>query len=223
MRSDPAPPQWRLCVIVSAELCPAGDWASVARAAVDAGADALQLREKGLADRDLLARARALVAIARERGASVVVNDRPDIAVLSGADGLHLGQTDLPIPEARRIVGPRVIVGASTADLEQASAAVAAGADVCGVGPMFPTTTKHKDRIAGISYLRAFRSAHPAVPHLAIGGIAPGNVGAVFAAGGRGVAVSSAVCAARDPAAAVRAILAAARAGERGEEAEPRA
>ncbi len=197
-------PQWRLCVLIAESLC-RGDWMDVARAAIAGGADCVQLREKDLSDRELLGRARRLITIAREglssRPPAVIVNDRPDIALLAEADGVHLGQGDLSAVEARRVAGFRLLIGVSTENLDQARAAVRDGADYCGIGPMFPTSTKDKPRIAGPEYLRQYL-ADPVVsraPHLAIGGIAPENAGVLREAGCRGVAVSAAVCGAEDP------------------------
>lgn len=198
--------QWRLCVLISAELCPGGDWLGVAHACVEAGADCLQLREKNLDAGELLARTRTLVELCRPRGVSLIINDRPDVALLGGADGVHLGQTDLPCAEARRLVGRQLLIGVSTSRLEEAKQAKLDGADYCGVGPMFATSTKRKDRIAGPAYLREF-TAWGGLPHLAIGGIIPQRIAELIPAGLRGVATSSAVCASRDPAGAVRAFL----------------
>ncbi|MCC7145371.1 MAG: thiamine phosphate synthase [Phycisphaeraceae bacterium] len=200
--------QWRLCVLLSAELCPGGDWLGVAEAAIRGGADCLQLREKKLEAGELLTRARKLVAMARPKGVSVMVNDRPDVALAAGADGVHLGQTDLPCGEARKLVGGQLLIGVSTANLEQARQAVRAGADYCGVGPMFASATKVKDTIAGLEYMRQFAGEFPTMPHLAISGIDAGNVRQVAAAGAKGVAVSSAVCGARDPEKAARELAA---------------
>jgi thiamine-phosphate pyrophosphorylase len=197
-------PQWRLCVLISESLCKR-PWLDVARAAVEGGADCLQLREKDLEDRELLARAERLVELARAPGVPqriwVIVNDRVDVALASGADGVHLGQTDMQIDRARRVAGLQLLVGVSTTNLVQAHAAAGAGADYCGVGPMFPTTTKEKPSISGPAYLREYL-ADPAcgvVPHLAIGGITPLNVATLREVGCRGVAISSAVCSAADP------------------------
>ncbi len=198
--------QWRLCVLISESLCPGGDWWRVAQAAVEGGADCIQLREKSHDAGELLARARRLVEICRPRGVSVIVNDRPDVALLSGADGVHLGQTDLPCAEVRRLVGRQLIVGVSTSKLDEAKRAQRDGADYCGVGPMFNTSTKHKEIIVGPAYLREF-VAWGKLPHQAIGGITAHNAEELVAAGGRGVAVSSAVCCADDPVAAVRRML----------------
>ncbi|MEX2219438.1 MAG: thiamine phosphate synthase [Phycisphaerales bacterium] len=203
-------PQWPLCLLLTESLC-ARPWLEVATAAIDAGAACLQLREKGLPDRELLARARRLVELAGPRGVSVIINDRPEIALLAGADGVHLGQSDIPIHDARRLAGDRLLIGLSAANADQARAAIRAGADYCGLGPMFPTTTKHKPTLAGPALIRDYL-ADPILAqrtHLAIGGITPGNAPALAAAGCKGVAVSSAVCSARDPAAVCRALLAA--------------
>ncbi|MFM9994357.1 MAG: thiamine phosphate synthase [Phycisphaerales bacterium] len=199
--------QWRLCVLISQNLC-RRSWEDVARAAVAGGADCLQLREKELDDGELLARARRLREIAEGR-AAVVINDRPDIALLAGADGVHLGQTDMSVADVRRLAGFGLLIGVSTENLDQARAAVGDGADYCGVGPMFGTATKEKQRLAGPGYLREYL-ADPATrerPHLAIGGITPRNVGELREAGCRGVAVSSAVCEADDPGAVCRALI----------------
>lgn len=215
--------QWRLCVLLTESLC-RRPWLEVAREAIRGGADCLQLREKTLEGGALLERARALVGLAREVGppgggsgvgtgpgrAAVIINDRPDIALLSGADGVHLGQGDLPIREARALVGSRLLIGASTHDLGEARAAVEAGADYCGVGAMFPTGTKPRET-SGAAYLRAYL-AEPAlarVPHLAIGGVTPERAGTLAGAGCRGVAMSAAVCGSEDPAGVCREVVAA--------------
>jgi thiamine-phosphate pyrophosphorylase len=208
--------QWALCVLITESLCAHHPWEEVAEQAIEGGADCLQLREKALDDRTLLARANRLVALARaattdateNARAAVIINDRIDIALLAGADGVHLGQDDLSVTDARRIAGSSLLVGVSTSTIEEAHTAAAAGADYCGVGPMFATTTKDKPRLAGPAYLAAYlhdpRTAR--LPHLAIGGITPENQPQLVKVGCRGVAVSSAVCAAQRPAVACRAL-----------------
>lgn len=213
-------PQWRLCVLVTAALCRDGDWRSVVRGALAGGADCIQLREKSLDDAGLLARAKELVALAREREtpAAVIINDRADIALLAAADGVHLGQGDLPVAAVRELAGSRLLVGVSTHNPDEARRAIADGADYCGVGAMFPTPTKTRDT-SGPAYLTEFLKivAHTRdVPHLAIGGITPQNVAQLARAGCRGVAVSAAVCGAADPALACRQILHAMNAPEVG-------
>lgn len=221
------PRGWSLCVLLSEGLCPEGDWRRVLRAVLEGAGEraerlCVQLREKSMDAGPMLERARRLVDVCRPRGVGVIVNDRPDVALAAGADGVHLGQSDLPLIEARRLVGRSLRIGVSTANIEQARAAVRDGADYLGLGPMFPTATKHKPWIAGPEYVRAFVAEFPHTPCLAIGGITPENVGRVLAAAagggpggsavagvrrGVGVAVSSAVCAADDPAGAVRRLL----------------
>lgn len=194
---------WRVCVLVTESLCRGRSWESIAEAAIAGGADAIQLREKSLPDAELLHRARRLVGLAAQR-AAVVVNDRPDVAILANADAVHVGQDDLSIADVRHIVGRRLLVGASTHDLAEADAAVAAGADYCGVGAMFATATKPDRSATGAAFLARFVAAHPHVPHLAIGGVTPDNVATLVAAGCRGVAVGAGVCGADDPEEAVR-------------------
>jgi len=198
--------QWRVCVLISEELCPEGDWFAVAKAVVHAGGDCIQLREKALAAGELLDRARRLVQLCRPNGVATVINDRPDVALLANADGVHLGQTDLPCAEARKLVGGQLVIGISTARIEHAQQALADGADYCGVGPMYPTQTKQTPRIVGPEYLRQYVQWNK-LPHLAIGGINPDNVHQLIETGAKGIAVSSAVCAASDPADVTRRLV----------------
>ena len=191
--------QWRLCLLLTVSLCKL-PWEEVLDQSLAAGVDCVQVREKGLEDAELLQHACAVVARCRafatahpDRDApSVIINDRPDIAVLCGAHGVHLGQTDLPPEAARRVLGPDLHLGVSATHLDQARAAVAAGADYCGVGPMFPTTTKHKPTLAGPAFLTQCRAAVP-LPHLAIGGITPDRLPELLDAGVLGIAVCAAI------------------------------
>jgi thiamine-phosphate pyrophosphorylase len=203
--------QWRVCVLITASVCTRHDWLTVARHALEGGAEAIQLREKDLPEGELLRRARGLVKLAREINpeAAVVINDRVDIALLSDADGVHVGQDDLAIEDVRRLAGFSLMVGVSTGSVEQAAAAARAGADVIGIGPMYATTTKHKPVIAGPGLVSAVMkdAAAAHVPHLAIGGITVERVAELREAGCRGVAVSAAVCSAADPREATRALV----------------
>lgn len=196
--SRPAP-QWRLCVLISPMDC-AIEWHDTARRSIEGGADCLQLRAKDLSDSDLLRAAETLRLITRDEGVALIVNDRPDVALLCGADGVHVGQSDLSVEQVRRLAGESLIVGASTHNMGEALAAVKSGADVCGVGAMFASATKERSP-SGLTYLRNYladdRTAR--VPHLAIGGITPDNIGELIEAGCRGVAVSSAVCRSEQP------------------------
>lgn len=201
---------WRLCVLITESLCTHHDWQTVAQRCLDAGADCLQLREKELDGAELLRRAQFLVELARPFHAAVIVNDRVDVAMRAGATGVHVGQTDLSVHDVRALAGDDLLVGVSTTTLEQAHQARADGADYCGVGAMFPTTTKRKDAIAGPSLLRDYLAADPPFPPaLAIGGITLDNLPRLLDAAGRcfGVAVSAAVVSSRDPASVCRALL----------------
>ena len=188
----------RLYVLLTEELC-RGPWVETLDAVLAGGAQCVQLREKRLEDRELLRRAEILVEKCSAAGALAIVNDRPDIALVARAHGVHLGQTDLPCAAVRRLVGHDMIVGVSTENLAQACAAVRDGATYVGVGPMFPTTTKEKPRLAGPAYAREAIAALP-LPCVAIGGITALNVGQLTAEGVRCIAVCAAVISDADPA-----------------------
>lgn len=205
--------QWRLCVLITESLC-RHPWMDVARQSIAGGADCLQLREPSLPDREILGRARALRGLIDQvaaggapRRPGLIINNRVDLALAAGADGVHLGTDDLPIEDARRLCGDRLLIGASTHDLHEARHAAAAGADYCGVGAMFPGTTKVR-LASGPEYLGAFLREFGHMPHLAIGGITPDNAGPLVSAGARGLAVSSAVCGAEDPGGVCRRLVA---------------
>jgi thiamine-phosphate pyrophosphorylase len=194
----------RLYVLLSRDLA-SGPLERVACAALEGGADVLQLREKAMDGRALAALAGRLARLARRRGALFIVNDRADVAAACGADGVHLGGDDLPIPAARRLLGPSALIGATSHALREARAALSAGADYVSVGPVFPTATKPGLAPAGLGYVRQAARELEA-PWFAIGGIGPENVRRVVRAGARRVAVCSAAIGARDPRAAVRAL-----------------
>lgn len=155
-----------------------------------AGAPLLQLRAKHLATAQLVAVARELRAITARYSMLLIINDRADIAKLVDADGVHLGQDDLPAPCAREILGPDKIIGVSTHNVAQAEAAARAGvADYIGFGPLFPTTSKERpDPVQGLAGLRMLRH-RVALPIVAIGGITAGTMHAVLEAGADAVAM----------------------------------
>jgi thiamine-phosphate pyrophosphorylase len=190
----------RLYVLITESAC-RHPWLETAERAIDGGADCLQLREKELSGGEFLARAIALTRLCRRRGVLCIINDRADIALASGADGVHLGQDDLPALEARRILGSRAIIGVSTHNLQQAHRAVADGADYIGVGPIFKSSTKPRDFVAGLEYAAA-AAREIAIPKVGIAGIGPGNVDQVVSAGIFAVAVTAAVTGVLDVAAA---------------------
>lgn len=172
----------------------------------------IQLREKTASDADLLALARRLRSLCDGCGALLVVNDRIDVARDAGADGVHLGQEDRPVTEARRVLGPVALVGVSTHDAGELTRALADGACYVGVGSVFPTATKGRAvPVSGPAALAplAARAEAAGVPAFAIGGIDAANVRDVAAAGFSRVAVCAGVLAAEDPEAAAAAIVAA--------------
>src|SRR5208282_5317114 len=148
---------------------------SLAETLLDAGARVMQLRLKDASGRDFLAAARAIAELCRRRGAILIVNDRGDIAILAGAHGVHLGQTDLPLDAARRIIGNDRMIGISTHNLEQARAAEDNGADYIGFGPMYPGGLRNNAAGKGLDNLRAIRAA-VRIPIVAIGGITEARV-----------------------------------------------
>jgi len=182
--------------------------AALAALLLAGGARLLQLRLKPASSRDLLAAAERIRPLAHAVGALFLVNDRPDVARAVEADGVHLGQEDLPVAAARRVLGPGRMVGVSTHDVEQARAAVADGADYVAVGPIYATTSKATGlEPRGLALVRAVRAAVPC-PVVAIGGITPETATAVRAAGADAIAMIGALVGAADPAAAVRDVLA---------------
>jgi thiamine-phosphate pyrophosphorylase len=176
-------------------------------AVLGGGCRLVQLREKTMSLDELLPLARRLARRCREVGALLIVNDRADLALAAGADGLHVGQDDLPARQARALLRPNMILGVSTHDPEQARRAVADGADYVAVGSIFPTTTKPGFQLVGPELIRRVRPEVP-VPLVGIGGVTAENAAAVLGAGADAVAVISAICAAPDPEAATRAFLA---------------
>ncbi len=197
----------RLYVLLTGSKCVATlDWIIAETAA--GGAGIVQLREKDKSDRELLERARQVRQWTRQAGVLFIVNDRADIARLAEADGVHLGQDDLPVREARRILGPDALIGVSTHNMEQLRQAILDGASYVGIGPTFPSGTKDFAELAGLEFVRQ-AMAETTLPAFVIGGVNPQTVGAAVAAGARRVAVSSAIATAEDPRAVCATLLAA--------------
>lgn len=187
----------RLYVLLGGAQCRAAlDW--TIREAAAGGARIIQLREKNLPDRALLERARQVRQWTRASGALFIMNDRPDIARLVEADGVHLGQEELPVKEARRILGPEALIGVSTHNFEQVHQAVLDGASYIGVGPTFPSATKSFAEFTGLQFVRQV-AAETSLPAFVIGGVSLETIEAAVAAGARRVAVSQAICQADDP------------------------
>ncbi|MGH7759870.1 MAG: thiamine phosphate synthase [Candidatus Dormibacteraceae bacterium] len=177
----------------------------IATAAARGGADIVQLRHKSLARGELLQLARRVRTVTVAAGVLFVVNDHLDIALLSEADGVHLGPDDLSIASARRVAGIRLVIGASASSPEAARAAIAGGADYLGSGPAFATPIKTEKKVIGAQGVAAIAAeVGPGVPVFAIGGIDESNVGQLIAEGLRRACVIRAVSSAPDPEQAVR-------------------
>ncbi|MDP2279835.1 MAG: thiamine phosphate synthase [Nitrospirota bacterium] len=160
--------------------------------ALSSGVRCIQYREKDKSRRDIYREALMLRELTDKFGASLIVNDYTDIAIAVNADGVHLGQEDLPLKEARKILGKKKIIGISTHSIEQAIDAEAGGADYIGFGPVFPTGTKDAGEPRGINMLREVKS-RVSIPVVAIGGINIENLESVLDAGANAVAVASAI------------------------------
>jgi len=189
----------RLYVILDAGLV-RGSAVEIAGQLMGAGVRLLQYRAKTVAAREMLETATQLAGLARAEGATFFLNDRPDLAYLAGADGVHVGQDDLGVEEARRIIGADRRVGVSTHNREQFERAVATSADYVAIGPIFRTTSKtNPDPVVGTELIRQLRPLTKK-PIVAIGGIALEQAAEVIQAGADSVAVISDILSASDPA-----------------------
>jgi thiamine-phosphate pyrophosphorylase len=161
---------------------------------IDAGATLIQLREKRASPREFYGSALEALGIARERGVRVIINDRVDIALVTKADGVHLGQNDMPPEKARSVLGDKAIIGVSTHTIEQVVAAAKLPVDYIAFGPIFGTTTKaDPERTVGLEGLKQAREAAASMPLVAIGGIDDPNILDVFAAGADSAAIIGAI------------------------------
>lgn len=186
----------------------------LARLAIKGGADTIQFRQKSGTTREMIEIVRQLKQLCMDNGATLVVNDRIDVAIAAEAEGVHLGQDDFPIPLARKLLGENRIIGGSAATLEDAQKCLAEGADYIGFGPVYPTTSKEDaDPVTGIKLLKQAVEAI-SIPIIAIGGISPENTPEVMQTGARGIAVISAVCCQEDPEQATRELLQALQTGK---------
>lgn len=165
--------------------------------AIDGGADAIQLREKTITDSEFMLLARDIRDITAKRGTLLIINDRVNVAMEIDADGIHLGQHDMRVTEARNIIGNGKIIGISTHDIEQARQAQNEGADYIAIGPVYPTGTKDYEPPVGIKVVREI-SREISIPFIAIGAITPDNLDEVLKAGASGVAVCSAITRSKD-------------------------
>ncbi len=187
-----------LYVIIDPQVTGGREPLEIARAALEGGARILQLRDKARDKGQSLPLAWALQELCRQHQAVLIINDHADLAVAAGADGVHVGQQDLPVAEVRRILEPWQIVGRSNALVSEALESQAQGADYIAVGSIYPTSTKERTRPAGLETLRRVRQ-QVSLPVVAIGGIKEENVGPVVKAGADAICVVSAVSLAPDP------------------------
>jgi thiamine-phosphate pyrophosphorylase len=202
MKLDPK--SLRLCLVTDRRLAGARPLIDIVAAAIRGGATMVQLREKTASTRPFLEEARALKALLTPLGIPLIINDRVDIALAVDADGVHVGQTDLPIDEVRHIAGPGKIVGLSITNATQIAQADAAAADYLGIGPLYLQQTKgDASTPLGIDGFRRLR-ALTQKPVMAIGGLKSDNSAPVLAAGADGLAVVSAIVAAEEPETAAR-------------------
>ena len=193
-----------LCLVTDRSFVPEARFLDTVAAAIEGGATIVQLRDKGgRSDRAVYEEGRRLRALCAERGVPFIVDDRLDLAMALDADGVHLGQDDLPLSVARGLWKADAIYGASASSIEEALAAEREGADYVGVGAVFPTATKSDARCTGLAGLGEIVGA-VGIPVMAIGGIGIGNAAEVMASGCAGLAVVSAIWAAGDPRAAAK-------------------
>lgn len=206
---------YRLCLVTDRDLARGRPRIDLVMAAVAGGVSMVQLREKDLDTRAFLEEARALKALLFPLGAPLLINDRIDVALACGADGVHVGQSDMPVEVARALLPKGAIIGLSITGEEDIRRPDAQAADYLGVGPIFAQSTKpDATPPLGVAGLRALRALTDK-PMMAIGGITAHNAAPVLAAGADGLAVVSALVAADDPQVAARAFDARLRAAER--------
>ena len=196
------PDALRLYLVTDQSLMRGRPLADVVAAAVQGGVSCVQLREKNLGSRDFLAQALMLKKLLAPQRVPLVINDRIDIALACGAEGVHLGQSDLPVAQARQLLPPQVFIGWSVETMSDVLQSATLPLDYLGVSPVFATPTKTNTGTAwGLEGLALVRAA-TALPLVAIGGMHAGNARQVLRAGANGLAVVSALCAADDPQAA---------------------
>ncbi|MBI2173830.1 MAG: thiamine phosphate synthase [Candidatus Omnitrophica bacterium] len=195
--------KWQLYVILDLCACTGRSWIKLAEAAISGGADALQLRDKQGSTSSLMDAAKRILPLARRARIPLIINDKADVAFAVGADGVHLGQEDLPTNAARRLLGKHRIIGRSTHNLQQAKQASSEEVNYIGFGPIFSTPTKPSYKEVGLSLIQTVMD-HVKIPVVCIGGIDEKNLPAVLESGARCVAVVRAVCAAANPKTATR-------------------
>ncbi len=197
-------PDLSLYLVTDRSLSLGRSTVDIVRAAVAGGVTCVQLREKSCTTGEFVAQARAVRELLAGTGVPLIINDRVDVALAVGADGVHLGQSDMPLRDARAILGPTRLIGISAECVDDAVRAAADGADYVGISPVFPTPTKTDTALPlGLDGIRAIRT-RIRIPLVGIGGIGPANAAEVIRAGCDGIAVVSAIVSAADPCKAAR-------------------
>lgn len=179
----------------------------LARMAIDGGADTIQFRQKKGSSLDMFRNAETIMQLCRDASVTMIVNDRIDIALAVDADGVHLGQSDIPLPVARKLLGAQKLMGGSATDFDELRKVIEGGADYVGFGPVFGTMSKENPgNPRGISFMKEVVE-RSSIPVVAIGGIKLNHVKELFATGIHGIAVISAICCEPDPAKATQRFL----------------
>ncbi len=205
MSFDPA--IWRLCLVTDRPLSRGRSLTDIVAAAVQGGVTMVQLREKDSETREFLEHAQALKALLKPLGVPLIINDRVDIALAVNAEGVHVGQTDMPVEIVRSLIGPGKIIGLSITNATQIVRPDAQVVDYLGIGPLYAQTTKgNASTPLGVEGFRTLR-AMSQKPVMAIGGLKPDNSAGVLSAGADGLAVVSGIVSAEDPKAAAQAFM----------------
>ena len=187
-----------LYLVTDTNICSREKLVSVTEAAIKGGVTLVQLREKDISTREFFAEALELKKLCKHYNVPLLINDRIDIALAVDADGIHIGQSDMPLKVSRKILGPNKIIGLSAGNVNQAVEAVSDGADYLGVGAVFPTSTKKDASNVGIEMLKQVRKSVD-IPIVGIGGINPDNISQLYGSGIEGVAVVSCIMGSDDP------------------------
>lgn len=187
-----------LYLVTDTNICSREKLVSVTEAAIKGGVTLVQLREKDISTREFFAEALELKKLCKHYNVPLLINDRIDIALAVDADGIHIGQSDMPLKVSRKILGPNKIIGLSAGNVNRAVEAVSDGADYLGVGAVFPTSTKKDVSNVGIEMLKQVRKSVD-IPIVGIGGINPDNISQLYGSGIEGVAVVSCIMGSDDP------------------------
>ncbi len=179
----------------------------LARMAIEGGADTIQFRQKNGTSLEMFHNAEAIIKVCRDAGVTMIVDDRLDIALAVDADGVHFGQSDLPLPVARKLIGDTKLIGGSATDFDELQKVIDGGADYVGFGPVFGTMSKENPGTPkGIDFMKQVVAQSP-IPVVAIGGVKLNHIHELFSTGIHGIAVISAICCTENPTVATQAFI----------------